>query len=130
MLAAGIKTPVPLEELEIHLRDTIDRQVRSGVGVQGAFEMSVKQIGRPNTLEREFNKIERDIMTNIMKRIAAIALGTLNILLGTGFILDALTKHKNLGIWNYEIAWPIAVGIVITLTGISAAVFGFKRRKA
>jgi hypothetical protein len=25
MLAAGIKTPVPLEELEIHLRDEIER---------------------------------------------------------------------------------------------------------
>ena len=37
MLAAGIKTPAPLEELENHLRDAIDRQVRSGLGEQGAF---------------------------------------------------------------------------------------------
>ena len=27
MFAAGIETPVPLEELEIHLRDEIERQI-------------------------------------------------------------------------------------------------------
>ena len=30
MLAAGIKTPVPLEELEIHLREEIEQQMKSG----------------------------------------------------------------------------------------------------
>ena len=32
MLAAGIKTPVPLEELEIHLREEIEQQMKSGIG--------------------------------------------------------------------------------------------------
>jgi hypothetical protein len=31
MLAAGIETPLPLEELEIHLREEIERQVKSGL---------------------------------------------------------------------------------------------------
>jgi hypothetical protein len=31
MLAAGIKTPVPLEELESHLRDEIEWQMKSGI---------------------------------------------------------------------------------------------------
>ena len=31
MLAAGIKTPMPLEELEILLREEIDRQMKSGL---------------------------------------------------------------------------------------------------
>lgn len=31
MLAAGIKTPVPLEELESHLRDEIEQQTKSGL---------------------------------------------------------------------------------------------------
>jgi hypothetical protein len=31
MLAAGIKTPVPLDELEIHLREEIERQMASGL---------------------------------------------------------------------------------------------------
>ena len=28
MLSAGIKTPVPLEELEIHLREEIEQQIK------------------------------------------------------------------------------------------------------
>ena len=39
MLAAGIKTPVPLEELEIHLREEIERQMKSGLNEQDAFEI-------------------------------------------------------------------------------------------
>ena len=37
MLAAGIRTPVPLEELEIHLRDEIERQMKSGSNAQLRF---------------------------------------------------------------------------------------------
>jgi len=44
MLAAGIKTPAPLEELENHLREEINRQLRLGSSTQKAFEISVIQI--------------------------------------------------------------------------------------
>ena len=44
MLAAGIKTPVPLEELESHLRDDIEQQVRSGVTDKIAFETAVRRL--------------------------------------------------------------------------------------
>ena len=57
MLAAGIKTPVPLEELESHLRDEIERQMKSGLNEQNAFEISVQQIGQANSLKMEFTKI-------------------------------------------------------------------------
>ena len=43
MLAAGIKTPVPLEELEIHLREEIEQQMKSGLSAQQAFEIAVKK---------------------------------------------------------------------------------------
>jgi hypothetical protein len=57
MLAAGIKTPVPLEELEIHLRDEIERQMKSGSSEQNAFEVSVQKIGSENSLNDEFEKV-------------------------------------------------------------------------
>ncbi len=38
MLAAGIKTPAPLEELENHLREDFEQQARSGSSTQQAFE--------------------------------------------------------------------------------------------
>src|SRR5476651_655166 len=57
MLAAGIKTPVPLEELEIHLREEIERQMKSGTNPQQAFENSVQQMGHADELKGEFKKI-------------------------------------------------------------------------
>jgi hypothetical protein len=56
MLAAGIKTPVPLEELEIHLREEISRQTRSGLSEPEAFNSAVKKIGQPALLKTEFSK--------------------------------------------------------------------------
>ena|GEM_PF-1896921 len=57
MLAAGIKTPVPLEELEIHLRDEIEQRMKFGLEQQKAFENSIQQIGQPEMLKNEFTKV-------------------------------------------------------------------------
>ena len=58
MLAAGIKTPVPLEELEIHLREENERQMKSELNEQAAFEAAVQQIGKANMLKNEFEKVD------------------------------------------------------------------------
>ncbi len=34
MLAAGLKTPVPLEELESHLRQDVEQQMQLGINAQ------------------------------------------------------------------------------------------------
>jgi len=57
MLAAGIKSPVPLEELEAHLRDEIERQMESGLDEQAAFGSAVREIGHAGELKSEFKKI-------------------------------------------------------------------------
>ena len=56
MLAAGIKAPVPLEELESHLREEIERQIQSGASDQEAFQRTVLQIGQAKELKAEFGK--------------------------------------------------------------------------
>jgi hypothetical protein len=56
MLAAGIKAPVPLEELEIHLREEIEQQIESGLDEQAAFNSAVQKIGLAGLLRTEFNK--------------------------------------------------------------------------
>jgi uncharacterized protein YicC (UPF0701 family) len=56
MLAVGIKTPVPLAELESHLREEVDQQMRGGVSAQVAFATGVQRIGQANTLKDEFEK--------------------------------------------------------------------------
>jgi len=56
MLGAGIQAPVPLEELECHLREDIERQVRTGIEEERAFELAVQQIGQAVELNQEFMK--------------------------------------------------------------------------
>jgi hypothetical protein len=58
-LAAGIETPVPLEELEIHLREEIERHTKSGLNETEAFQMAVKKIGQAHQLQKEFKKVEK-----------------------------------------------------------------------
>src|SRR3974377_1220271 len=57
MLAAGIKTPVPMEELEIHLREEIGQEVKSGLNESSAFHMAVQKVGPPRSLQLEFKKL-------------------------------------------------------------------------
>ena len=56
MLAAGIKTPVPLEELESHLCEDIEQQMRSGIAARSAFELAVQRVGHAGPLKHEFEK--------------------------------------------------------------------------
>jgi hypothetical protein len=58
MLAAGIKSPVPLEELEIHLLEEIERQMKSGLSATEAFQNATQQIGSAFIVHTEFQKVE------------------------------------------------------------------------
>jgi hypothetical protein len=71
MRAAGIKTPVPLEELEIHLREDIAQQMQSGLSAQQAFEIAVKKVGRASELKKEFKKIGDSLETRLVKSMGA-----------------------------------------------------------
>ena len=57
MLAAGIQTPVPLEELEIHLREEIHRRINSGLNEADAFSSAADNIGQAQLVQNEFAKI-------------------------------------------------------------------------
>ena len=56
MLAAGLRSPVPLDELESHLRDEIERQVRAGAPAAAAFQSAAVGIGRAGSLQMEFKQ--------------------------------------------------------------------------
>ena len=75
MLAAGIKSPVPLEELEIHLREEIERQMKSGLRAQQAFEIAVRKVGHAPELKREFKKVSAPMeMQKIIKLAGLICI--------------------------------------------------------
>jgi hypothetical protein len=100
MLAAGIKTPVPLEELEIHLREEIERLEKSGVDERTAFENAVRQTGQPQSLKNEFNKIETSFMKTILKCVTVLLIGIAAQLPGSLQLRDQLAmSDKWLGLW-------------------------------
>jgi hypothetical protein len=55
MLAAGIRE-VSVLELESHLRDEFEKQIRQGISCAEAFDSAVAQMGRPVQLNEEFSK--------------------------------------------------------------------------
>jgi hypothetical protein len=57
MQSRGIKGAETLDELESHLRDDLEEQVRSGMQIQQAFDMARAHFGKTGSLETEFEKI-------------------------------------------------------------------------
>jgi Sec-independent protein translocase protein (TatC) len=88
MLAAGIKTPAPLEELEIHLREEIERQTKSGLSETEAFTTAIQKIGQAQMLQNEFNKIEekREALEGKLLKTLAVVLAS-SIALGMGCLV-------------------------------------------
>lgn len=56
LTAAGIESTAVLDELENHLRDDFEAQVRSGTDEERAFELAVRRLGQPEALKCEFVK--------------------------------------------------------------------------
>ena len=117
---------MPLEELEIHLREEIEGQVRSGASSRRAFEIAIRQIGKAGTLNQEFNKVER----KQMKRVLIISAGVIGVLLGMAFVMPAVAQYQHEGAMTLNEICLLLLGSGLTLGGGSVAVFTFRKRKA
>jgi len=122
MLAAGIKSPVPLEELEIHLREEIERQIKSGLNERQAFEISIQQIGQAQTLDREFKKSERTFMKQIIIILAAL----FGMVMGGAMILPALGRWHHSGLLLLP---PLLMGTVLLAAGAGVSLYGIQHYK-
>src|ERR1041384_97274 len=60
MIAGGIKSNDDLNELEGHLRDDIDQEIRAGQVPQSAFQLALDRLGGAKELKNEFAKARRD----------------------------------------------------------------------
>lgn len=104
MLAAGIKSPVPLDELEIHLREEIERQMKAGANEQKAFEISVQQIGAPQPLKSEFKKNERSFMKTLK-----ICGGIFGLFIAAALMVPGFVQlHATLAVTNGRLACWLA----------------------
>jgi hypothetical protein len=126
MLAAGIKTLVPLDELEIHLREEIARQMKSGLSRQKAFEIAVQRIGQPKVLKSEFKKSERTFMKQTIK----IGTGIVSILVGMAFIMPAVAQARHEGSMANDEVGLLMLGIALAVVGAGMVFCPFKKRKA
>jgi hypothetical protein len=74
MLAAGIKTPSPMDELESHLREEIEKQIQNGVATESAFTIAVQKIGHAKMIEAEFKKtgLLKEMRHRKLKRLSLV----------------------------------------------------------
>jgi hypothetical protein len=134
MLAAGIQTPVPLEELENHLREEIGRQAKSGVEEQHAFEIAVQQIGPREVLQTEFAKNRRspwrsdDNKTTMTNQI----LGVLWLAQNAYFLIRSATSPVAVAIILYFPHYWQSFTVFLTLlsfAGVIGSIFLFRGAK-
>jgi hypothetical protein len=120
MLAAGIKTPVPLEELEAHLREEIERQMKSGKNAQRAFEIAVLEIGKANMLKNEFQK------TNplTIERIMSVGAGIPTVFVGLSQVWELAAQSRGLGKLPNEEVGLIAMFVLAFIFAIILVVLG------
>jgi hypothetical protein len=74
MQAAGVKIPAVLDELESHLRDEIEGQMRSGSSAAEAFEIASQRIGPASALSAEFQNA-RGLEPGKLRKWCAVAYG-------------------------------------------------------
>jgi hypothetical protein len=118
MMSAGIKTPVPLDELEIHLREDVEQQRRTGADMEEAFRLAAERIGKAENVREEFGKIEdakRARNRKLLRRWSVIA--------GTGFVFTimSITWYFGARSGKMEITW---VEVLLAL-GAMAAIIAF-----
>ena len=93
MLAAGIKTPVPLEELEVHLREEIEQQKKAGLSELAAFNSAVQKIGQARVLKTEFRNACIPVEIRFVK-LVGIACGAVAGLFPLWILLVLLTVRE------------------------------------
>src|SRR5687767_8999152 len=73
MAEAGVTTGEVLDELESHLRDELEEQLRLGKDAQEAFEAAALQIGQAKMLRHEFAKVGQGTQDWIRQTLLTLA---------------------------------------------------------
>lgn len=74
MIEAGVKSGEVLSELESHLREDVEREMRAGLSPQQAFELAAERIGGAHQLKGEFAKVNRP-RSEILRKLKEFVLG-------------------------------------------------------
>jgi len=129
MRAAGIKAPVPLEELALHLRDEIERQTKSGLNEAEAFKAAAQKIGQARALQEEFKKIRKPTIMNMfsMKKfihaiiLAVFGFGCLCTWGLLGLAPTPLIRHLDLSLPAFTVLCISLRPVLMALPAVAAA---------
>ncbi len=134
MLTAGINSPEPLEELESHLREEIERQMKSGLSLseQEAFNFSVRTIGQPGELKTEFEKVHKTDMNTKLKPLGIIAaFGAIIAGVLLQVFTDSFISLHHEGIHGAILFhWPVFLVVVLHLTGLVCLAWPTQRQSS
>jgi hypothetical protein len=102
-LAAGIKSPATLEELELHLREEIERLMESGLDKSAAFTAALRNLGPAQALRDEFAKA--DSMSMLKRRRLAGFFNAAFLGIYTLAVICAMFKYRlSAGEWLSALA--------------------------
>jgi hypothetical protein len=106
----GNKEPVLLDELQAHLREEIEWQIKSGLSKKDAFQMAVQQMGKAVMLKNEFKKIGGASiwLERLMIGVCALAVGFI-IFLGSATVIMYSTSLSDRLIAASAMACTVAV---------------------
>ena len=131
MLIAGINAPVPLEELEIHLREEIERQMKSELNEQKAFNVAVQKIGRANALKTEFKKANETNMNTTKLKPLGIILAFGAVIMGVllqSFTDSFISLHHDGAHGAIIFHWPVFLVIILHFTGLVCLAWPIQRQ--
>ena len=122
MLAAGIQSPVPLDELESHLRDDIARQIKSGLDEAEAFHAAIQKLGHAALLNKEFKLAQAPANARARKLLIAF----IGFLLVSSFML-VLPLFKTGNFSEMDFSQQIS-GIAAAMTAVLLGYSGWLSR--
>src|SRR6185295_14334309 len=95
LLVAPNVSDEALDELESHLRETVDELVRSGLAEPEAFQRAIKQLGGSPNIASEFQKLDQPTWLPIKLVIGAgvVAVLTFAILSIVSFVFDTRSSR-------------------------------------
>ena len=120
MLAAGIKSPVPLEELEIHLREEIGRNIQFGSARNRPLPLQSANLASPANSIRNLTGAE--IKTSpLMSKTVLILAGLFGISFGFAMALPVLGTFHRTGTMLH---WPpLLIGTTIIFSAASTTLY-------
>lgn len=115
MTAGGIKKPAVVDELESHLREEIERQMRVGANEERAFTVAAQKIGPANALKTEFRKNgSAPLLEKLMIAIAVLVAAF-------GVFLTCVTLLFCYSGWGDRLVGFVALGLILLI------IFGWPR---